>query len=203
MTSIALRALALPLLVLPLAGCDDPTAWRDVLPVNWYYVPSTSMEPTLAIGDRFSATSVSADDLSRGDIVIVETSRGEDYVKRLVGLPGDTVALENGIVILNDEPIEQSRAGRHIIEDEEYGPQDLQRLKEQFPGEKRPHFILDERSSFGDEYGPVILGDNQYFLLGDNRDNAADSRFGEEARGLGLVAGSQITRKVAVDKASN
>ncbi len=201
-TTVLRRLLPVGLIFL-LAACDDPTAWRDVLPVNWYYVPSTSMEPTLAIGDRFTATSVSADDLSRGDIVIVETSRGEDHVKRLVGLPGDTVALENGIVILNGEPIEQSRAGRHVIEDEEYGPQDIQRLKEQFPGEERPHFILDERSSFGDEYGPVILDENQYFLLGDNRDNAADSRFGEEVRGLGLVTGSQITRKVVVDQASD
>ncbi len=197
MIGIRKASLTLAVLAVPLCGCEDPTAWRDVLPMNWYHTTSTSMEPTFPVGARFTAVSVNASDLKRGDVVIVQTSRGEDYVKRVAGLPGDTIALQNGIVILNGQPVTQTPAGRHVIEDEQIGRQEFQRLKEQFPGEADFHFILDEKDSPGDEYAEVTLGNDQYFMLGDNRDNAADSRFDEVVRGLGVVSGNRIVRKVS------
>ncbi|MEL7198156.1 MAG: signal peptidase I [Pseudomonadota bacterium] len=180
-----------------LSGCDDPANWREqILPTNRYYVASTSMEPTFPKDATLSASWVDASDLSRGDVVMVKHSSGEYYILRIVGLPGDKVALSKGIVVLNDEEIEQKPAGFHVIEDSELGPISMARFSERLPGAKSAHFVLDEGPTMGDDFQAVTLGDGEYFLLGDNRDRSADSRFGPELRGLGIADGKQITRLV-------
>ncbi len=187
----------IPSVLVVLSGCDDPANWREqILPTNRYYVASTSMEPNLTKDATLSASWVDASDLSRGDVVTVKHSSGEQYILRIVGLPGDKVALSEGIVVLNEKEIEQKPAGVHVIEDPEMGPISMARFSERLPGAKSAHFVLDEGPTMGDDFQAVTLGDGEYFLLGDNRDRSADSRFGPELRGLGIVEGKQITRLV-------
>lgn len=113
------------------------------------WIPSTSMLPTLEIGDRLLIEKVSykINGISRGDIVVFHAppaSRMEEVmIKRVIGLPGDTVSIKKGIVYINGTPLEE--------------PYELEKPREDF----KP-FKVPERS---------------FFVLGDNRNNSFDSRF--------------------------
>ena len=197
MLNIALRMGGALLATASLTSCQAPTAWRDVLPFNWYETTSTAMEPTLTNGSKFMAHSIAIDEVQRGDVLMVTTKNGDEYVKRLIGLPGDTVELRAGALFLNGEQADQT-----VVSDFSYRDSttditiDAYRIREQLPGSNRTHFILDERETPHDDYGPITLPNDRYFFLGDNRDNSADSRAQGDHFGLGIVTGSQITRKV-------
>jgi len=196
--------LILSLAPLPLlTACENPAAWREVLPVNRYYTASTAMEPTLPNQSRVNAHKITVSELARGDVVIVRTTRGENYVKRMVGLPGDAVALKDGIVVLNGEKVEQRPSGEYTIVDELVGPEVFARYAERFPGEAKPHFILDRGAYPGDNFAEIKLAEDEYFLLGDNRDASADSRYNEASRGIGIVSGEQIHRRVDLESLSD
>ena len=117
-----------------------------------YKAPSGSMIPTLLVGDQFMAEVLApSDPVRRGDVVIfLEENSGKRFVKRVVGLPGETVSLEAQRVLVDGKPLEEPYA-RHI----------------------RP----DERVPVRDEMAPVPLGPGQYFLMGDNRERSYDSRW--------------------------
>lgn len=116
------------------------------------YIPSGSMEPTLQINDRLIIDKVSYDFISpqRGDIVVfnpTKTLRSENYheafIKRIIGLPGETVEVKNGLVYINGSP-----------------------LKENYI-EAKPDY----------KWGSVIVPNNSYLVLGDNRNNSYDSHY--------------------------
>lgn len=124
-----------------------------------YQSPSGSMIPTLLIGDHFMVEILSSTaSVLRGDVVIFSESRsGKHFVKRVIGLPGETVSLRDKRVLIN---------GRGL--DEPY---------------------VNERSEAilpSDSMRPVVLGLDEYFLMGDNRERSYDSRW------LGPVARSAI-----------
>lgn len=126
---------------------------------------------------------------------MIERTNGEDYVRRVAALPGDTIAMREGIVILNSEQVAQ----RTIGEDNRNGspmPGPTQRLREQFPGEASPHLIYASGHSPQDNMAELKLGNDEYFLLGDNRDNSLDSRFGSEMRRPGIVTTNRIVGRV-------
>jgi signal peptidase I len=83
--------------------------------VQAFYIPSSSMEPTLNIGDRVLVNKLSYDlhDVNRGDIVVFEAPPGagggdiKDLVKRVIGLPGETVEAEDGVVLVNRRPLSE------------------------------------------------------------------------------------------------
>ena len=148
-----------------------------------FYIPSEAMRPTLDVGDKIVARMGRPGSLSRGDIVLVGNGAGI-YVKRVAGLPGDRIAVHGGIVQLNGHAVAQRIVGEEHVQPDQYGDT-VRRLSEQFPGEAAPHEIFDAGDSPGDEYDEVTIPSGHVFLLGDNRDHSADSRYPRAEMGLG------------------
>ncbi|HEX8239277.1 MAG TPA: signal peptidase I [Allosphingosinicella sp.] len=183
-----------------------------------FYIPSESMMPALQVGDRllvskypygWSYASVSFHLLpfmkgrlfgrmpERGDIVIVSRpapGNSEDLIKRVVGLPGDTVRMVRGRLWLNGKPVptvdlgyRRFRADRNLrCSVEERGDPycRFHVLRETLPG-GRSYEVLDLFPSRQDDTAPYKVPADHVFLLGDNRDNSADSRFPLTMDGLG------------------
>ncbi len=114
------------------------------------------------------------DDPERGDVVVFEypLDRSKSYVKRVVGLPGDTVTMTRGEVYVNGS-LEQESYVQHTQPDGDYyDPQFEWQRKYLVPG-------ADLRSyrPTRDEWGPIVVPEGKYFVMGDNRDNSQDSRY--------------------------
>lgn len=139
-----------------------------------FVAPSAAMAPTFHKGDRLNAQMQVPRQLTRGDVVLVAMGRGI-FIKRVAGLPGDTIEMVRGVVLLNGERVLQKRIGEQI-----YGarsPRRVTRLSEQFPGEGAPHEIFDAGYFPAlDDVPRVLVPAGHVYLLGDNRDDSIDSR---------------------------
>jgi signal peptidase I len=159
------------------------------------YSPSVSMSPTYDVGDKFVVWMHRPAEFRRGDIVLADAGHGSLYAKRIAGLPGDRIELIAGIVYINGRPVAQrglatvtGQQSREIFGfDPVFAGGETIRLAEQFPGEAAPHQIYDRGFTFGDDFARQIVAPGHLFLLGDNRDQSADSRFSREEQGLEQV----------------
>lgn len=203
MTSARIRIALIAASCLALTACEDALdALRHYASSNIMYAPSSSMEPTIPINSRFTVFEVEPKDLRRGGIYIVQPRANDARILRLIAMPGDTVEMRAGKVWLNGKPLRLEPRGTHTFETQERENKTAKKFHEYLPGDATGHDVLDLRLSLIDTYGPVKLPDNRYFLLGDNRDNAADSRMnaGEFAEsGVGLVRGEAITHYVDME----
>jgi signal peptidase I len=149
--------------------------------VQTFFIPSGSMEPTLQIGNRIVVDKLSYafHSVHRGDIVVFARPPREDcagppvadLVKRVIGLPGETISLSgHGDVVIN---------GKRL--DETWLPSSVQGTT--YPGPAGNDYALDH---------PYKIPANEYFVMGDNRDDSCDSRF------WGPISGSLIVGKVDV-----
>ena len=155
-------------------------------------VMSQSMAPTLAVGDHFVTLRLDLASARRGTIVLYR-HRGIDWISRIAGLPGDTVELRGGAVLINGKPAPQRVAGAGPTLDD---GRRTQLLTEQFPGEAGSHRILQTGEGAGRAMPPATLPAGQYFLLNDNRDNALDGRLATNGMGPGLAPASWLIGQI-------
>jgi len=149
-------------------------------------------------------TRILAGEPKRGDVVVFRHPiSGSDYIKRLMGLPGDTLQVKDGVVILNGEPLPQEPAGTFSETFERQGPQGLtprcesgavgqgaactkSRFVETLP-DGSTHVVLNVGVQGSDNTSVFRVPEGQYFFMGDNRDNSSDSRLAQLAGGVGFV----------------
>ncbi len=145
-------------------------------------ISGASMQPTLLDGDKVWVNKLAYDvkipfteislaetsDPERGDIVIIDSKKAQKrLVKRIVGVPGDTIYMQNNTLVINGE------AANYEILDREL---DAVIVLEELPNRSHQAQLSHYGSRANRSYGPAIVPDGQYFVLGDNRDNSADSR---------------------------
>jgi len=144
--------------------------------IKTFYIPSSSMENTLLIGDRLFVNrfiygpSLSAldkvllpqRDIRRGDVVIFRSPKTPetDLVKRCIGIPGDRVRVIDKKLFINDVPVDDSSFAIH-----------------QDPRIYSNRRLVDPQFRARDNFGPFLVPEGHYFFLGDNRDRSYDSRY--------------------------
>lgn len=151
----------------------------------------------------------------RGDVVIFKHPiDGTDYIKRVIALPGDTIEMRSGQLVLNGTPVPKIRIEDFIIpvspntpcawgatqgKDADGGDVcRYMRYRETLPSGKT-YEVLDFGMTPADNYGPVIVPEDRMFVMGDNRDNSQDSRFpAMPAGGVGLVPQANLVGKASV-----
>jgi signal peptidase I len=188
-----------------------------------YNIPSGSMLPTLYIGDYlvvskwpygysryifpYHVPPIGGRVLShlpkRGDVVVFWVpSERQDLIKRVIGLPGDTIAVRDGIVILNGQPLPRRPLGPVVIPvssnspcraapgaiPNEHGSTCIySTYREMLPG-GRSYTVLDQVDHGPeDDFAEIRVPAGQVFMMGDNRDDSLDSRFPVAAGGIGMI----------------
>ncbi|MBB3033206.1 signal peptidase I [Alteriqipengyuania lutimaris] len=189
-----------------------------------FFIPSTSMMPNLLVGDHLIVTrypygynwsSITFHLLPRGDwrlfggtpeygdiVIPVHPQRNEDYIKRVVGLPGDRIAVRDGQIILNGQPVRQEVEPDMLLPldlntpclEPEFqvveGPDGTQKCKVPVMRETMPngvsYLIIEALPDQPlDNYDEILVPDDAVFVMGDNRDYSADSRASVARQGLG------------------
>ena len=175
-----------------------------------FYVPSGSMEPTLLIGDALLASKYpygySAASLpiqitlpetgrvlggtpKRGDVVVFRWpgDRSQAWVKRVIGLPGDRIQMRQGQLFINDRAAELKPEGIGEAEDDNGGSEPAHRYIETLPGGVRHEIFKLYDNGRLDNTPEATVPPDRLFVMGDNRDNSADSRVPVREGGVGLL----------------
>jgi signal peptidase I len=184
-----------------------------------YYVPSGSMQPSLLIGDQLIVSKfaygysryslpVPLAPASRerllgsmpdyGDVVVFRLPRdpSQTYVKRVVGLPGDRVQMREGKLWLNDKELPLRQTGIGTAQDEDGTPEAAPRFVETMPnGREHPIFKFRWNGEL-DDTAVFEVGSGQLFVMGDNRDDSADSRVPPSQQGVGFVPVENLVGRV-------
>ena len=184
-----------------------------------FNIPSGSMEPTLLIGDYLFVSKFSygystyslpygihlfsgrifGRQPKRGDVVVFKLPRDPqvDYIKRIIGLPGDRIQMINGILNINGAPVQRRRIEDFV--DTEGGmlsrtPQYIETLPN---GVQHPILEMTDQGPL-DNTGVYVVPPDHYFAMGDNRDNSLDSRVAEDRGGVGYVPAENLVGRAEI-----
>ncbi len=195
-----------------------------------FWIPSESMKDTLLVGDfvfvnkmaygyskyscPFGLCPISgrifASDPQRGDVVVFRHPvNGSDFVKRLIGLPGDKVQVKAGILYINGAVVPQVPAGTFEEVMEPQGPMksrprcangavgdgamcQKERFRETLPNGVVHDVLNIENDGYADNTDVFTVPEGEYFFMGDNRDNSQDSRFAQAVGGVGFVPAENL-----------
>jgi len=182
-----------------------------------FNIPSGSMIPTLLVGDYLFVSKYSygysrysfpfgfnlfpgrvwATDPDRGDVVVFKLPRDNetDYIKRVIGLPGDEIQMIHGVLQINGQAVEKVKIDDYVVGEANGRERHMARYKETLPnGVSYP--VLDlVNEGFGDNTEVYKVPEEHFFMMGDNRDNSTDSRFLSE---VGFVPFVNLVGKAQV-----
>ena len=178
-----------------------------------FFIPSSSMEPTLLVGDRIFVSKFSYgyskhsypfslplinervlfSEPELGDIIVFKTPENLriDYIKRLVGLPGDKIQMIDGILHINDIPVKRKkiRSETKLINNGQI--RNVLVYEETLPNNVY-YETFDMGNTRADNTSEIFIPEDSYFFMGDNRDNSKDSRFIGSVPKNNLVGKAQI-----------
>jgi signal peptidase I len=182
-----------------------------------FNIPSGSMIPTLLIGDYLFVSKYSygysrysfpfspdlfsgrvwAAEPDRGDVVVFKLPRDNetDYIKRVIGLPGDEIQMVHGVLHINAKPVSKVRVDDYVVTEPSGRERRTPRFMETLPnGVSYP--VLDLiQDGFGDNTELYKVPERHFFMMGDNRDNSTDSRFLSE---VGFVPFENLVGKAQI-----
>ncbi len=190
-----------------------------------FNIPSGSMIPTLLVGDYLFVSKYSygfskysfplgvnlfngrilSSEPTRGDVIVFKTptDNSTDYIKRLIGLPGDRIQMVNGVLNINGQPVKRERVEDKMMETRYCGMIPVHQYQETLPSGKS--FVTQKlsetcsgyRLAGGNDTEVFVVPPAHFFMMGDNRDDSADSRFSVPV-GVGFVPAENLVGRARV-----